>query len=176
MWWSQWNAKTCHGILPKDSCYLGKCSGLYTWNTWSLIMSVSWKSPVGYSREEPSQRHKLHNAAGPGLAQLVERLAHRYSESTSSNPDNLTSATYITFVSTMRIRQPTLALKPRGDVTIIPKQGYQWPQKWTCVSQKLFLKKQNNFLMLFTKQYICSCWRRNVSPIFVDLKAKLISF
>ena len=29
----------------------------------------------------------------PGLAQLVERLAHRYSESTSSNPDNLTSAT-----------------------------------------------------------------------------------
>ena len=27
------------------------------------------------------------------LAQLVERLAHRYSESTSSNPGNLTSAT-----------------------------------------------------------------------------------
>ena len=31
--------------------------------------------------------------AGPGLAQLVERLAHSYSESTSSNPGNLTSAT-----------------------------------------------------------------------------------
>ena len=30
---------------------------------------------------------------GPGLAQLVECLAHRYSESTSSNPGNLTSAT-----------------------------------------------------------------------------------
>ena len=30
---------------------------------------------------------------GPGLAQLLERLTHRYSESTSSNPDNLTSAT-----------------------------------------------------------------------------------
>ena len=28
-----------------------------------------------------------------GLAQLVERLAHRYSESTSSNPSNLISAT-----------------------------------------------------------------------------------
>ena len=28
------------------------------------------------------------------------------------------------------IRLPTLALKPRGDVTS-PKQGYQWPQKWT---------------------------------------------
>ena len=31
--------------------------------------------------------------AGPGLAQLAERLAHRYSESTSLNPGNLTSAT-----------------------------------------------------------------------------------
>ena len=35
----------------------------------------------------------LYNKVGPGLAQLVERLAHRYSESTSSNPSNLTSAT-----------------------------------------------------------------------------------
>ena len=32
------------------------------------------------------------------------------------------------------------ALKPRGDVTIIPKQGYQWPQKWTCV-HNYFVKK-----------------------------------
>ena len=30
---------------------------------------------------------------GPGLTQLVERLTRRYSESTSSNPGNLTSAT-----------------------------------------------------------------------------------
>ena len=30
---------------------------------------------------------------GPGLVQLVERLTHRYSESKSSNPGNLTSAT-----------------------------------------------------------------------------------
>ena len=101
---------------------------------------------------------------GPGLAQLVERLAHRYSESTSSNPSNLTSATvcgdrdwlcagcqevskcstrggswgmYIMFASAMQIRQPTLALKPRGDVTGNQKQGYQWPQKWTCVHQKI---------------------------------------
>ena len=49
--------------------------------------------------------------------------------------------TYITFTSAMRIRQPTLALKPRGDVTRNPKQGYQWPQKWTCVRQKLLKKK-----------------------------------
>ena len=33
------------------------------------------------------------SGVGPGLAQLVERLAHRYSENTSSNPGNLTSAT-----------------------------------------------------------------------------------
>ena len=32
--------------------------------------------------------------------------------------------------------EPTLALKPRGDVTRSLKQGYQWPQKWTCVQQK----------------------------------------
>ena len=48
---------------------------------------------------------------------------------------------YITFASAMRIRQPTLALKPRGDVTRNPKQGYQWPQKRTCVRQKLKKKK-----------------------------------
>ena len=36
---------------------------------------------------------------------------------------------------------PTLALKPRGDVTRSPKQGYLSPQKWICVQQK-FLKKQ----------------------------------
>ena len=40
----------------------------------------------------------------------------------------------------MWIRQPTLALKPRGDVTRNPKQAYQWPQKRTCVRQKLFKK------------------------------------
>ena len=37
---------------------------------------------------------------------------------------------------------PTLALKPRGDVTRSPKQGYQWPHKWTCVQQKFFFKKK----------------------------------
>ena len=32
--------------------------------------------------------------------------------------------------------ESTLALKPRGDFTRSPKQGYQWPHKWTCVQQK----------------------------------------
>ena len=36
--------------------------------------------------------------------------------------------------------EPTLALKPRGDITRSSKQGYQWPQKWTCVQQKILKK------------------------------------
>ena len=39
-------------------------------------------------------------------------------------------------LSNPAIRQPTLALKPRGDVTRNPKQGYQWPQNRTHVSAK----------------------------------------
>ena len=38
--------------------------------------------------------------------------------------------------------EPTPVLKTREDITRSPKQGYQWPQKWTCVQQK-FLKKNN---------------------------------
>ena len=38
--------------------------------------------------------------------------------------------------------EPTLALKPRGDITRSPKQGYQWPHKWTCVQQKFKKKKK----------------------------------
>ena len=51
---------------------------------------------------------------------------------------------YITFASAKIANkaEPTLALKPRGDVTRNPKQGYQWPQKRTCVRQKLFKKKK----------------------------------
>ena len=40
--------------------------------------------------------------------------------------------------------EPTLALKPRGDVTRSPKQGYHWPQKWTCVQGKFKKKKKKN--------------------------------
>ena len=39
--------------------------------------------------------------------------------------------------------EPTLALKPRGDITRSPKQGYQWPHKWTCVQQKFKKKKKD---------------------------------
>ena len=41
--------------------------------------------------------------------------------------------------------EPSLALKPRGDVTRSPKQGYQWPNKWTCVQQNFLKKKKKKF-------------------------------
>ena len=36
----------------------------------------------------------------------------------------------------------TLALKPRGDITRSPKQGYQWPTKRTHVLQKILKKEK----------------------------------
>ena len=69
----------------------------------------------------------------------IKRLA------TCSTRDG-SQGTYITFASAMRIRQPTLALKPRGDVTRNPKQGYQWPQNRTCVCvRQKYLKKKKKF-------------------------------
>ena len=38
--------------------------------------------------------------------------------------------------------EPTLALKPRGDVTRNPKQGYQWPQKKDMCPPKTLKKKK----------------------------------
>ena len=118
--------------------------------------------------------HKPSWSVGPGLAQLVERLTHRYSESTSSNPSNLTSATVcwdrtvwcwlskrLTYVvpevdlgqctlhsppQKANKAEPTVALKPSGDVTRNPKQGYQWPPKRTCVSSKNLKKTKQHIL------------------------------
>ena len=39
--------------------------------------------------------------------------------------------------------EPILALKPRGEVTRNPQQGYQWPHKRTIVRQKF--KKDMSF-------------------------------
>ena len=50
-------------------------------------------------------------------------------------------------LSQAQIRLPTLALKPRGDITRSPKQGYQCPTKG-LMSSKFFLTKntKNPFL------------------------------
>ena len=50
---------------------------------------------------------------------------------------------YITFTSAkVQIRLITLALKPRGEITKTSEQGYQRPQKWTCVHQ--ILRKESH--------------------------------
>ena len=60
---------------------------------------------------------------------------------------------YSTFTSAKIANQaePTLALKPRGDVTRNPKQGTSGPKKRTCVLPKTFLKKtkKTNFFKKF---------------------------
>ena len=58
---------------------------------------------------------------------------------------------YITFASTkVNKAEPTLALKPRGDITRNPKQGYHWPQNRTCVCvrQTYCFKKRDYVLCL----------------------------
>ena len=53
------------------------------------------------------------------------------------------------------IRLHSLALKPRGDVTRGPKQGYQWPHKWNYVFQGFYFKKVWKYIFsLQTKE----CW------------------
>ena len=61
--------------------------------------------------------------------------AHACGEVTGCAPVAKRSASVAKIVNKA---EPTLALKPRGDVTRNPKQGYQWPQKRTCVRQKLY--------------------------------------
>ena len=69
--------------------------------------------------------------------------------------------TYITFASAMRIRQPALALKPRGDVTRNPKQGYQWPQNRTCVCvRQKYLKKNNLMVWTVEQRHELEIWCR----------------
>ena len=54
------------------------------------------------------------------------------------------------------IRLPTLALKPKGDVTRSPKQRYQWPHKKDLPPLKFFNK---NFLPR-------KCWHCNFGAIY----------
>ena len=43
--------------------------------------------------------------------------------------------------------EPTLALKPRGDVTRSPKQGYQWPHRKDSCPPKNLKKKKKKYLI-----------------------------
>ena len=56
--------------------------------------------------------------------------------------------------------EPTLALKPRGDVTRNPKQGCQWHQNRTCVCvrQKYLKQKQKQKKpVIFKKTFTVVC-------------------
>ena len=55
----------------------------------------------------------------------------------------------------VQIRLPTLALKLRGDITRSPKQGYQWPKKWSCMTTKIFLKNRISVHWFQTQRIIC---------------------
>ena len=55
------------------------------------------------------------------------------------------------------IRLPTLALKPRGDITRTPKQGYQWPHKKDLCHPKIKKRKNcnpNTFYRFFSLKYL----------------------
>ena len=67
----------------------------------------------------------------------------------------------------MQVRESTLALKPRVDVTRIPKQGYQWPHKKVLCPPKF--KKSEKIRKHSSRMYtthFCG-WGRGVwwSPV-----------
>ena len=72
-----------------------------------------------------------------------------------------------------RIKQtPTLALKPRGDVTRNPKQGYQWPQKGhvNVSAKKKHTKKQTKSFSI--SHFICSFTETTVFTVRVPSRVK----
>ena len=56
-------------------------------------MQKGWRLDLDRIGSAMSTKKNRSVPVGPGLSQLVERLAHRYSESTSLNPGNFTSTT-----------------------------------------------------------------------------------
>ena len=53
----------------------------------------------------------------------------------------------------MQVRESTLTLKPRADITRSPKHGYKWPHKRTDVLQ-FFLKKSITGKLLENVNYL----------------------
>ena len=80
---------------------------------------------------------------------------------------------YITAASAKIVNkaEPTLALKPRGDVTRNPKQGYQWPQKRTCVRQKLKKKKKITAVIEVYRYFKCVKFdKQNFQQYYLNLQ------
>ena len=73
----------------------------------------------------------------------------------------------------------TLALKPRADVTRIPKQGYQWPPppKKTCVLQRNAGKLEVfQFLVVITPDIFPAFQSHAASPCLNAVNIALIHY
>ena len=73
-----------------------------------------------------------------------------------------------------RIRLPTLALKPRGNVTRSPKQGYQWPHKKESCPPKIFFKK-NLQLKFYGSTFVNNTTRAGTATNLKGLQEKVAS-
>ena len=74
----------------------------------------------------------------------------------------------ITYASIkVRIRLPTLALKPRGDVTRSPKQEYQWSHKKDSCPTKI-LKKSLSYVCSIAIYFFCSVLQRKFLVIITQ--------
>ena len=114
-----------------------------SWVTGTMVVHSS--SFCAIARLKPSQVPPLHMHVGS----LAQWLHARCQEVSKCSTRGESWGMYITFASTKIVNKAehTLALKPRGDVTRNPKQGYQWPQKGH-VSIKNFLKKNKKKLVI----------------------------
>ena len=100
----------------------------------SSLGVVFWVGDCTFKSEpSPTSAHACWEVTSCALA--TKRSAHVASEV------DLGECTWHSPLQKANKAEPTLALKPRRDVTRNPKQGCQWPQKRICVRQKLFKKK-----------------------------------
>ena len=79
----------------------------------------------------------MHVGKSPAAIPVVKRLAGVALEV------NLRECTLHLPPQKVNKAEPTLALKPRGDITRNPKQGCQWPQNM-CIYLPKSIKKDGN--------------------------------
>ena len=91
--------------------------------TFILIIDLSWseRSPVRLP-PMPSQVCGRDQLGSHANCQEVSRCSTRGESQGTCNATR-------TPPPSANKAEPTLALKPRGDITRSPKQGYQWPHK-----------------------------------------------
>ena len=73
-------------------------------------------------------------------------------------------------------RLPTLTLKPKGDVTRSPKQGYQWPHKkgvYSPIFKKKTWKSVKNIMISWNYGRKCICDAPKQAREWVKFKKKM---